>query len=80
MISIGPLLGAVSVLVIGQFMKNKKPLPLVWQGVIYFFMSIMVITLFWSPGQGVQNIGLVPAGLFFLLGIVYEIKAWKHHI
>lgn len=75
MLAIGPIIGAIGVLIAYQLKKQNKQLPLVWRGFYCFVVGIVVIFLFWSPGQGVQNIGLLPAGLFFLLGLFYEVKA-----
>lgn len=68
------LIGALGFLIGYQFMKNRKPLPLIWRGVVCFGLGIAVIALFWTPNQGVQNIGFVPAGLLFILGLVYEVR------
>lgn len=76
MIAIGPILGAIGIMVACQLKKQNKQLPLVWQGGYCFTVSMMVLAMFWSPGQGIQNIGLAIAGLFFILGLVYEVKAW----
>ncbi|AIG65739.1 hypothetical protein ACRHK7_05320 [Weissella tructae] len=76
MIAIGPILGAICCILAYQLKKHGIQLPLVWRGVYCFGVGIVVIAMFWTPGQGVQNIGFVPAGLFFMLGLVYEVKAW----
>lgn len=74
MLAIGPLLGILGVLIAYQLKKQNKQLPLVWRGVYCFFVSGIIVALFWTPGQGVQNIGLFIASLFFILGLVYEVK------
>lgn len=75
MLAIGPIIGAVGVLIAYQLKKQNKQLPLVWRGVYCFCLGIAVIALFWTPNQGVQNIGFVPAGLLFILGLIYEVRA-----
>lgn len=76
MVAIAPILGCVGVLIAYQLKKQNKQIPLVWRGIYCFILGIAVILLFWTPGQGVQNIGLLPAGLFFLIGLFYEVKAY----